>query len=113
MNDKYSTTEGKTSEKLSDEAMLSAQWKNIDWHKAEQEVNRLQIRIVKATQQKNYNAVKRLQYLLTHSFYAKALAVKRLCVYFRGRFGLRDGAGDEDNGMRDCELHKGFLGSGI
>ena len=55
MNDKYSTTEGKTSEKLSDEAMLSAQWKNIDWHKAEQEVNRLQIRIVKATQQKDYN----------------------------------------------------------
>ncbi len=52
MNDKYSTTEGKTSEKLSDEAMLSAQWKNIDWHKAEREVNRLQIRIVKATQQK-------------------------------------------------------------
>lgn len=77
MNDKYSTTEGKTSEKLSDEAMLSAQWKSIDWHKAEREVNRLQIRIVKATQQKDYNAVKRLQYLLTHSFYAKALAVKR------------------------------------
>lgn len=51
---------------------------NIDWHKAEQEVNRLQIRIVKATQQKDYNAVKRLQYLLTHSFYAKALAVKRV-----------------------------------
>ena len=42
MNDKYSTTEDKTSEKLSDEAMLSAQWKNIDWHKAEREVNRLQ-----------------------------------------------------------------------
>lgn len=78
MNDKYSTTEGKTSGKLSDEAMLSAQWKNIDWHKAEREVNRLQIRIVKATQQKDYNAVKRLQYLLTHSFYAKALAVKRV-----------------------------------
>lgn len=51
---------------------------NIDWHKAEREVNRLQIRIVKATQQKDYNAVKRLQYLLTHSFYAKALAVKRV-----------------------------------
>ena len=79
MNDKYSTTEGKTSEKLSDEAMLSAQWKNIDWHKAEREVNRLQIRIVKATQQKDYNAVKRLQYLLTHSFYAKAYA---FCTFF-------------------------------
>ena len=29
MNDKYSTTEGKTSEKLSDEAMLSAQLKKL------------------------------------------------------------------------------------
>ncbi|BFK78616.1 hypothetical protein I380019A4_10460 [Sutterella wadsworthensis] len=44
---------------------------------------------------------------------AKELGRKRLCVYFIGRCGLRDGAGDEDNGMRDCELHKGFLGSGI
>ena len=70
MNDKYSTTEGKTSEKLSDEAMLSAQWKNIDWHKAEQEVNRLQIRIVKATLEQKWRLVKRLQYLTTNSFYA-------------------------------------------
>ncbi|WP_444812229.1 reverse transcriptase N-terminal domain-containing protein, partial [Streptococcus canis] len=49
-------------------------WKSIDWKRAEQEVNRLQIRIVKATQAKHTNTVKRLQYLLTHSFYAKALA---------------------------------------
>ena len=78
VNDLYSTTEGKTSEKQSDEAKLGAQWKSIDWRRAEREVNRLQVRIVKATQQSDYNAVKRLQYLLTHSFYAKALAVKRV-----------------------------------
>lgn len=78
VNDLYSTTEGKTSEKQSDEAKLGAQWKSIDWRRAEREVNRLQVRIVKATQQNDYNAVKRLQYLLTHSFYAKALAVKRV-----------------------------------
>ena len=74
MNDKYSTTEGKTSEKLSDEAMLSAQWKNIDWHKAEQEVNRLQIRIVKATQQKDYNG---------HPLSLNAQRLKRVgCAFF-------------------------------
>ena len=78
VNDLYSTTEGKTSEKQSDEAKLGAQWKSIDWRRAKREVNRLQVRIVKATQQNDYNAVKRLQYLLTHSFYAKALAVKRV-----------------------------------
>ena len=57
--------------------MLSAQWKNIDWHKAEQEVNRLQIRIVKATLQQKWRLIKRLQYLITNSFYAKALTVRR------------------------------------
>ncbi|WP_444484156.1 hypothetical protein, partial [Sutterella wadsworthensis] len=36
---------------------------------------------------------------------AKEMSRKRLCVYFIGRCGLRDGAGDEDNGMRDCGLH--------
>ena len=58
--------------------MLSAQWKNIDWHKAEREVNRLQIQDCQGSSAKDYSAVKRLQYLLTHSFYAKALAVKRV-----------------------------------
>lgn len=105
MNDKYSTTEGKTSEKLSDEAMLSAQWKNIDWHKAEQEVNRLQIRIVKATQQKNYNAVKRLQYLLTHSFYAKALAVKRVVT------NDADGCNGRKRNLLPCTKGKDWHGS--
>lgn len=78
MNDNNSTTEAKTSERLSNSKQLEIQWKSTDWKKAETEVNRLQARIVKATQQKNWNSVKRLQYLLTHSFYAKAIAVKRV-----------------------------------
>ena len=78
MNGNNSTTETPVSERLSDSKRLSTQWKTIDWKKAEQEVNRLQVRIVKATQEKKWNTVKRLQYLLTHSFHAKALAVRRV-----------------------------------
>ena len=78
MNGNNSTTETTVSERLSDSKLLATQWKTIDWKKAEQEVNRLQVRIVKATQEKKWNTVKRLQYLLTHSFYAKALAVRRV-----------------------------------
>ena len=78
MNDNNSTAEAKTSERLSNNKQLEFQWKSIDWKKAENEVNRLQTRIVKATQRKRWNDVKRLQYLLTHSFYAKAIAVKRV-----------------------------------
>ena len=78
MNDNCSTTGVKTSERLSDSKQLEFQWKSINWKKAEAEVNRLQVRIVKATQKRKWNDVKRLQYLITHSFYAKALAVKRV-----------------------------------
>lgn len=76
MNGNHSMTE--KSEKLSDREKLEFQWKTIDWKKAENEVNRLQIRIAKATQEKKWNTVKRLQYLLTHSYYAKALAVRKV-----------------------------------
>lgn len=76
MNDNYSTTA--KAERLSDAKQLEKQWKSIDWKKAEFEVNRLQVRIAKAVQEKKPNTVKRLQYLLTHSFYAKALAVRKV-----------------------------------
>ena len=76
MKDKHSTTE--KSEKLSDVAGLERQWKAIDWNRVEGDVNRLQVRIAKATLEKKHNTVKRLQYLLTHSFSAKLLAVKHV-----------------------------------
>ena len=63
---------------------MKLQWNQIDWKKAEEQVNRLQIRIVKATLEQKLRLVKRLQYLITNSFYAKALAVKRV-VSNRGK----------------------------
>ncbi len=53
-------------------------WASIDWNKARAEVRRLQMRIAKAVKEERWGKVKALQYLLTHSFYAKALAVKRV-----------------------------------
>lgn len=76
MNDNSSTTA--QAERLSDSRTLEFQWKSIDWKEAETYVNRLQVRIAKATQEKKWNTVKRLQYLLTHSYYAKALAVRKV-----------------------------------
>jgi len=55
---------------------LTHQWNSIDWKKTRSYVNRLQTRIAKATREGKWNLVKRLQYLLTHSYSAKLLAVR-------------------------------------
>jgi RNA-directed DNA polymerase len=54
------------------------EWHSINWAKCHQEVRRLQVRIVKATQEGRHGKVKALQWLLTHSFSGKAIAVKRV-----------------------------------
>ena len=53
-------------------------WHAINWPQAHENVRRLQARIVKATQQGKWNKVKALQRILTRSFSAKAVAVKRV-----------------------------------
>jgi len=53
-------------------------WHDINWHKVNREVQRLQARIVQATKAGRWGKVKALQRLLTHSFSGKALAVKRV-----------------------------------
>jgi len=53
-------------------------WHQIDWHHANQNVRRLQTRIVKATQDSKWGKVKALQYLLTHSHSGKVMAVRRV-----------------------------------
>src|SRR5437762_10464320 len=53
-------------------------WDQIDWKRCEQQVARLQARIVKATKEGRWGKVKALQRLLTHSFSGKALAVRRV-----------------------------------
>lgn len=76
MNFSNSTTDN--TERLKDKSALTRQWEAIDWVQVKNYVNRLQTRIAKATVKGDKNRVKRLQYLLTHSFYAKAYAVKKV-----------------------------------
>ncbi len=53
-------------------------WFAIDWRVVERNVRGTQIRIAKATLEGNWRRVKALQRMLTRSFSAKALAVKRV-----------------------------------
>ncbi len=75
MNVSNSTTP--TGERLTD-TRRQIQWKDIDWKTVIDSVNRLQIRITKAVNKEKWQLVKRLQYMLTHSFYAKMLAIRRV-----------------------------------
>lgn len=65
-------------ESLRNTDRLAKQWASINWSKVENDVNRIQTRIAKAMANGNRNKVKRLQYLLTHSFSAKAYAVRKV-----------------------------------
>ena len=76
MNFRNSTTD--KTESLKDTKTLTQQWESINWVKIENDVNRLQTRIAKATENGNNNKAKRLQYLLTHSFATKAYAVRKV-----------------------------------
>jgi RNA-directed DNA polymerase len=53
-------------------------WNSIDWDYARRQVRRLQMRIAKAVKEGRYNKVRALQFVLTRSFYARLLAVKRV-----------------------------------
>jgi RNA-directed DNA polymerase len=54
------------------------QWNSTNWKAVYKRINKLQTRITKATQRGNRNLAKKLQYLLTSSFDAKLLAVKKV-----------------------------------
>lgn len=56
----------------------ASRWNSIDWQTVQKRINKLQSRITKATARGNGNLVKKLQYLLTSSFFAKLLAVKQV-----------------------------------
>lgn len=53
-------------------------WKSINWKQVKRKVMSLQLRIAKAIKEGRPNKAKALQWLLTHSFAAKVLAVKRV-----------------------------------
>lgn len=60
------------------DATPTLDWHSIPWDTCYPEVRKLQARIAKATREGRWRKVKALQWLLTHSFYAKALAVRRV-----------------------------------
>ena len=53
-------------------------WHSLDWAKIHQTTKRLQMRIAKATREGRYGKAKALQWILTHSFSGRAIAVKRV-----------------------------------
>lgn len=53
-------------------------WHTIDWYAMHRQVRGLQVRIAKATKEQRWRRVKALQRMLTRSFAAKALAVRRV-----------------------------------
>jgi RNA-directed DNA polymerase len=54
------------------------QWNSMNWKAVYKRINKIQARITKATQRGNRNLAKKLQYLLTSSFDAKLLAVRKV-----------------------------------
>ncbi len=56
----------------------AANWGAINWRAVERQVRRLQMRIAKATREGRWGKVKALQWLLSHAFSAKLLAVRRV-----------------------------------
>jgi RNA-directed DNA polymerase len=53
-------------------------WTSINWRKVKQKVQELQVRIAKAVREGKYRLVKSLQWLLTHSFYGRLWAIRRV-----------------------------------
>ena len=70
---------------------VKSPWDNIDWRKAEKETKKLQGRIAKAVKDGNQRKVKALQWILSKSFYAKSLAVRRVTTNKGGKTPGVDG----------------------
>jgi len=70
-----------------------AAWQAIPWAKVQRHVFRLQKRIYQATQRGDVRTVRKLQNLLSKSWYARRLAVSRVTQEHKGRRTARiDGA---------------------
>ena len=60
------------------EALAAQEWYSLNFQRLSENVRRLQVGIVKATQKGRHGKATALQRLLTSSFSGKALAVKRV-----------------------------------
>jgi RNA-directed DNA polymerase len=70
---------------LTGASSTSGTWDSINWDTTKAEVRRLQMRIAKAISEGRHGKVKSLQWILTHSFHAKLLAVKRVVQNHGGK----------------------------
>src|SRR6266487_6846778 len=71
--------------KTQDQQTLMAAWQAIPWKKVHRHVFRLQKRIYQATRCGDVRTVHKLQNLLSKSWYARLLAVRRVTQDNRGR----------------------------
>ena len=67
-----------TSIKKQASANCAFKWETVQWSLVEDKVSKLQSRIAKAAQSGKKYLVKKLQYLLSKSYYGRLLAVKRV-----------------------------------
>ena len=70
--------DGVINSKTGASSSLGRKWDSVDWDKAYEQVKRLQYRIAEAVEAGRWNKVKVLQGILTHSYSARLLAVKRV-----------------------------------
>src|SRR2546430_17160805 len=70
----------------------AAEWYAMDWRAINQNVRRLQVRIVQATKASRWGRGRALQRLLTHSYSGKVLAVRRAT----GNKGKKNPGGDQE-----------------
>ncbi len=64
--------------KVSASSHPAEQWHQIDWELMYRTVRGLQVRIAKATRNSDWRQVKKLQRMLTRSFAAKVIAIRRV-----------------------------------
>jgi len=60
------------------EKKSAERWKSIDWKTVEDFVNKIQMRIAKATLNGDKKLTRELQRMLKHSYYAKLLAIRKV-----------------------------------
>jgi hypothetical protein len=79
--------------KTQDRKTLMVAWQEIPWKQVQRHVFRLQKRMYQATQRGDVRTVRKLQNLLTKSWYARLLAVRRVTQDNKGRHtaGLLEG----------------------
>ncbi|PNW33122.1 UNVERIFIED_CONTAM: group II intron reverse transcriptase/maturase [Euhalothece sp. KZN 001] len=70
---------------MNTDSIRCIKWGDINWHKAERVVYKLQKRIYKASRRGDVKAVRRLQKLLVKSWSAKVLAVRRVTQDNQGK----------------------------